>query len=71
MKDTIKNSNNNVIQNSVFEFAPDEQKVRALNIIIDRELEKPENEADMELINSCMEMIEKINGVYVNGRRVN
>ena len=62
MKEKIQNNSDSVIRESFFESATDEQKVRALNIIIDRELEKPENEVDMELIKSCMNTIENIHG---------
>lgn len=62
MKEKIQSNCDSVIQESFFESATDEQKVRALNIIIDRELEKPENEVDMELVRSCMDTIENIHG---------
>ncbi len=62
MKEKIQSNSDSVIQESFFESATDEQKVRALNIIIDRELEKPENEVDMELVRSCMDTIENIHG---------
>ena len=62
MKNQIQRNCGSVIHDSFFESATDEQKIHALNIIIDRELEKPENEVDMELVKSCMSTIEEIHG---------
>lgn len=44
------------------EHGTDEQKIALLNQIIDNELEKPENEVDMELVEECMSFIRDLDG---------
>ena len=46
------------------------QRIRILNKIIDSELEKPENEVDMKLVDQCMDIISKLNeGKYTKSKK--
>ena len=48
-----------------------DQRIRILNKIIDSELEKPENEVDMKLVDQCMDIISKLNeGKYTKSKKI-
>lgn len=55
-----KLKNNDFLIGLDFDHANNEQKIALLNQIIDNELEKPENDVDMSLVEECMAFIDDI-----------
>lgn len=54
--------NNDFLVSLNIDHATDEEKIALLNRIIDNELEKPENEVDMALVDECMAFIADLDG---------
>ena len=53
---------NDFLTNLNMDNATDRQKIALLNRIIDNELDKPESEVDMTLVDECMAFIADLEG---------